>query len=51
MRGEAGIVTYTDGLNVGEQPCLAAKLARSSHTFWPTFLLAARQAVMPASRD
>jgi len=47
MRGEAGIVTYTDGLNVGEQPCLAGEPA---HIL--AYLLDGRwQAVMPASGD
>ena len=47
MRGEAGMVTYTDGLNVGEQPCLTVEQA---HIL--AYLLDGRSlAVMPASGD
>ena len=47
MRGEAGIVTYPDGLNVGEQPCLAVEQAHNL-----AYLLDGRlQAVMSATGD
>ena len=47
MSGEAGIVTYPDDLNVGEQPCPAVEQA---HIL--AYVLDSRwQAVMPASGD
>ena len=47
MRGDAGIVIYPDGLNVGKQPCLAVEQA---HIL--AYLLDGRlQAVMPATGD